>query len=80
VPGAEPQGEPIMELRVQLKVCEGCGCLWYRSHTHGSIYCRNCAAWLAEFPPPQGRLRTRKRRPAQLKQVWAVAESAGGAE
>ncbi len=23
-------GENVMELRVHLKVCEGCGCLWYR--------------------------------------------------
>ena len=31
-----------MELRVHLKVCEGCGCLWYRAQTIGSVYCREC--------------------------------------
>ncbi len=29
-------GELVMELRaVQLKVCEGCGCLWYRTQNLG---------------------------------------------
>ena len=32
-------GELVMELRVQLKICEGCGCLWYRAQTQGSVYC-----------------------------------------
>ena len=31
-----------MELRVHLKICEGCGCLWYRAQTQGSVYCKGC--------------------------------------
>ena len=30
-----------MEVRVQLKICEGCGCLWYRAQTLGSVYCKD---------------------------------------
>ena len=36
-------GESVMELRVQIKVCEGCGCLWYRVQTQETVYCRECA-------------------------------------
>lgn len=47
-----------MELRVQLKICEGCGCLWYRIQNQGAVYCRACESRLSEFPAPT----TRKRR------------------
>ena len=67
-----------MELRVQLKVCEGCGCLWYRALTHGSVYCLRCETRLKEFPTPQSRKR-RGRPPRQrLARVYAVAEEPGG--
>ena len=39
-----------MELRVQLKICEGCGCLWYRPACLGSAYCRECEHKLKDFP------------------------------
>jgi len=69
-----------MELRVQLKICEGCGCLWYRPCTQGSVYCRNCEVKLKEFPEPGTRkLRGRKGRNS-LAKVWAMAEAAGGAK
>jgi hypothetical protein len=69
-----------MELRVQLKVCEGCGCLWYRPQTEGSVYCRDCKTKLRDFPPPESRkLRGRKGRKPLIK-VWAVAQAAGGAQ
>lgn len=69
-----------MELRVQLKVCEGCGCLWYRSHTQGTVYCKDCRKKLRVFPSPDSR--KRRGRPVQqcLSTVWAVAEVAGGAQ
>jgi hypothetical protein len=38
-----------MELRVQLKVCEGCGCLWYRPQPIRSSYCRECIIRLKDF-------------------------------
>ncbi len=73
-----------MEVCVQLKVCEGCGCLWYRAQTHESVYCKECASKLRTFPTPESRKRRGRpaRKPAanQLTKVWAVAEAAGGAQ
>ena len=68
-----------MEMRVQLKICEGCGCLWYRAQTQGSVYCRECEIKLKDFPTPESR--KRRGRPARktLVRVWAVAGTAGGA-
>jgi hypothetical protein len=45
------------DVRVELKVCEGCGGLWLRAREgeaekHGA-YCSNCVRWLAEFPAPK---------------------------
>ncbi len=43
-------------LRMDLKVCEGCGALWLRMSVTKDVYCRSCATRLAEFPAPrQGR-------------------------
>ncbi len=69
-----------MELCVQLKICEGCGCLWYRAQTQGSVYCKACEAKLKEFPSPESR--KRRGRPARKSQgrAWAMAEATGGAE
>jgi uncharacterized Zn finger protein (UPF0148 family) len=68
-----------MELRVQLKVCEGCGCLWYRAQTQGSVYCISCEEKLKEFPTPESRkLRGRPKRKSLIR-VWGVAEVTGGA-
>ena len=35
-------------LRVQLKVCEGCGGLWFRSQSTEDVYGRCCAGKLAQ--------------------------------
>ncbi len=69
-----------MELRVQLKVCEGCGCLWYRTQNLGTVYCSSCETKLLDFPAPE--TRKRRGRPARkpLMRVWAVAEATGGAQ
>ena len=69
-----------MELRVQLKICEGCGCLWYRAQSQGSVYCQGCETKLKDFPSPE--TRKRRGRPARkpLGTVWAVAQAVGGAE
>jgi len=69
-----------MELCVQLKVCEGCGCLWYRSQTQGTVYCKECEAKLKDFPSPETRKRRGRPSRKTLVNVWAVAESVGGAE
>lgn len=73
-------GESVMELRVQLKICEGCGCLWLRAQTQGTVYCRQCETKLRDFPAPE--TRKRRGRPGRRPQmnIWAVAEAVGGAE
>jgi hypothetical protein len=69
-----------MDLRVQLKICEGCGCLWYRPQTQGSVYCKGCEAKLKDFPTPESRKRRGRPCSKQLAKVWAVAEATGGAQ
>lgn len=68
-----------MDLRVQLKICEGCGCLWYRAQTLGSVYCQGCEAKLKDFPSPESR--KRRGRPGRKPHtaVWAAVEAIGGA-
>jgi hypothetical protein len=69
-----------MELRIYLKVCEGCGCLWYRPQTQASIYCHDCRTKLREFPKPESRRRLGRPAQQHLDTVWAVAEVTGGAQ
>lgn len=35
-------GELMTYLQLQLKVCEGCGALWLRTHGRTDIYCFSC--------------------------------------
>lgn len=70
---------------VQLKVCEGCGCLWYRPQSLGTAYCKRCEIRLKDFPVSTNQPRRPRRRhraaPHQpLVRVWAVAQNTGGAE
>ena len=69
-----------MEIRIQLKVCEGCGCLWYRQEASRVVYCGECEVKLREFPTPESR--KRRGRPARhtIRQLWAVTEVVGGAQ
>jgi hypothetical protein len=69
-----------MELRVQLKICEGCGCLWYRAQTIESVYCLRCETKLKDFPSPESRKRRGRPRREPLIKVWAVAETTGGVQ
>ena len=48
-------GEKMNYLRMDLKVCEGCGALWLRPGVSGGIYCKGCQATLADFPVARGR-------------------------
>jgi len=68
-----------MEFRVHLKVCEGCGSLWYRTQTLGSVYCKQCEVKLKDFPTPQSRKRRGRPVRKTLGTIWAVAEELGGA-
>ena len=71
-------GEPAVELRVNLKICESCGCFWYRSQDEANVYCRDCKTRLNEFPSVQSR--KRRGRPVRkvLARICAVAEAGGG--
>ena len=69
-----------MELRVQLKGCEGCGCLWYRTQTQGSVYCKECEIKLRDFPSPESRKRRGRPSHKPVVRVWAVAEAIGGTQ
>jgi hypothetical protein len=42
--------ETMKHLRVNLKICEGCGALWLRASTVDRVYCRGCLTRLADFP------------------------------
>ena len=61
-----------MELRVHLKVCEGCGCLWYRAQVDTGVYCSPCHERFKEFPTPQSRKRRGRPRKTVLSTVFAV--------
>jgi hypothetical protein len=66
-------------LRVQLKVCEGCGGLWFRTQSTGDVYGRCCAGKLAQHarakPTQRGGRRTNRYEMASIQAVMA-----GGAE
>jgi hypothetical protein len=62
-----------MDLRVQLKVCEGCGCLWYRAQSHRGVYCLGCDARLKQFPTAESRRRRGPKADKPLISIWAVA-------
>jgi hypothetical protein len=69
----------MTEVCVQLKVCEGCGSLWYRAQGLESVYCRSCEHKLRDFPSPESRKRRGRPCRKPLARLWAVAETAGGA-
>lgn len=68
-----------MEVRVQLKICEGCGCLWYRASFNEGVYCKACETKLKAFPSPESRKRRGRPCGRKLTRLCAVAEVAGGA-
>ena len=64
--------ETVMKVvKMQLKVCEGCGALWIRSLVCG-VYCKHCSVLLSEFPTPQSRKR-RGRRARTLREIACPA-------
>ena len=74
------------DLRMDLKVCEGCGALWLRAGIAAGVYCRVCSRRLAEYPAPKGRRIARPRRPRHVAAAAALtvvrsttAQLAGGA-
>jgi uncharacterized Zn finger protein (UPF0148 family) len=67
-----------MELRVQLKVCEGCGTLFFRTEAEGTVYCRGCETKLRDFPSPETRKRRGRPGRKPIPRIWAVAAAGGG--
>ena len=68
-----------MDLQVQLKICEGCGCLWYRIQNQETVYCRECEVRLKDFPAPTRQRRRRtSRRNSQLRLKPAACTAGGG--
>lgn len=57
-----------LNVKLNLKVCEGCGALWLRTERDGGIYCKRCTPILAELPPS----RRRGTRPAPIRRRHAV--------
>jgi hypothetical protein len=62
----------MKQVKVELKVCEGCGTLWIRSLACG-VYCNRCTTLLSDFPKPH----TRKRRGRRAKTLREMACPAG---
>ena len=81
------------DLRMELKICEGCGALWLRagapyvgtSACRPGVYCKHCVRVLAAFPAARGpkknsRIRVRVRnRTGVTVAVAAKISMAGGA-
>lgn len=63
----------MMYQRVNLKVCEGCGTLWFRKQMGTEVYCGPCVDILQHFPDPKTR-----RRPGRPKKS-AGSLAVGGA-
>jgi hypothetical protein len=63
-------------LRVQLKVCEGCGGLWFRTQSE-DVYGRCCAGKLAQHAKARPE---RRGRPKRHRMAMSQAVVMGGAE
>jgi len=68
-------------LRLDLKVCEGCGALWLRAGTKDGVYCRACSHNLISFPAPKGKHEGgRPRQPGQVTTRAAKRRCTGVAQ
>jgi hypothetical protein len=65
--------ERMTYLRVYLKVCEGCGGLWFRTQDRIDVYCPSCAEKLQGFPKM-----VRKKRGRPCKHSARPASAIGG--
>ncbi len=64
-----------MELRVHLKVCEACGCLWFRAQAETTVYCSACSERFKDFPTAVGRKRRGRPKKTTLPTVFAVEDA-----
>jgi hypothetical protein len=65
-----------MDLRVRLKICERCVCLWYRAQVETRVFCAASNERFKELPTPQSRKRRGRPRKMILPTVFAVQASA----
>jgi hypothetical protein len=68
-------------LRLELKICEGCGVLWLRTGSIDGAYCVNCCAHLSSFPAPVGRHaggRPRRSNPSRRTRASMAARRCNG--
>ena len=65
-------------LRVQLKVCEGCGGLWFRTETLTKVYCEGCSGKMAMHAQAKPEKRS-GRRPKHRPVLWNQMQLQGGA-
>ncbi len=66
------------DLRMDLKVCEGCGTLWLRVSETKGVYCRACTVKLSAFPAPRRR-RSGVRQTMLKRATGCAAAVSGGA-
>jgi hypothetical protein len=52
----------MFALRLELKVCEGCGGLWVRRQGRSNPYCVGCSERLTDFPKRSRRPKAAARR------------------
>ena len=64
-------------LRVQLKVCEGCGGLWFRTQSTDDVYGSCCAVKLAQHAKARPE-KQRERRPRRQRMTLRPAVMMGG--
>ncbi len=62
-------------VRLNLKVCEGCGGLWFRAQGLHGVYCGACQAIFDTFPAPR-----LKKRPGRPRRHSCTVQMAGGAK
>jgi hypothetical protein len=70
-------------LRVEMKICEGCGAIWLRCGMDDGVYCASCAVLLAEFPPSAGKRpggRPRRQPRCRTLSRCSVNRRSGGAQ
>jgi uncharacterized Zn finger protein (UPF0148 family) len=67
-------------LQVFLKVCEGCGILWFRAQNSIDVYCPACAQRMRSLPPVRpSRRHPRRGRPASARTSSSVRCNGGAA-
>jgi len=69
-----------MEFCLELKICEGCGCLWCRIQNDVTVYCKECEFRLKDFPAPTTQRRRRAPRRAVPYRLRPAACITGGGQ